>query len=397
MTKRSATLLAFLLGALSLCAGDKPNIVFIMTDDQGYGDLSCFGSKTIATPNIDGLADEGMKFMDFYVHSICSPTRMAFMTGAYANRTALPGVIYYFDRMGIHSNEITVAERMQDAGYETGLVGKWHLGDWAEFNPVRHGFDFFYGFLSYERGKIAAFRNEVREETITKKTHGKHSPMLLAEAVGFIEKNKDKPFFLFYSSPLPHTPFLPSERFRGSSKQGAYGDQVQDIDWQVGELMKTLDKHGLKKNTLVIFTSDNGPELGVKDHGSSGVLRDGKWSNFEGGIRVPCIMRWPGEIPAGTSNRELTGIIDMLPTFCTIGGVETPAVHAGQNPLRTDPRQHLHPGKDHSSGRLETGVQPSGTRRSQKKLGRTGDCGQRNAVQLEERCGGNNRCLRSAP
>lgn len=324
--KLMALTLVFVISSLASAQTTKPNILFILTDDQGYGDLSSYGSKTISTPNIDTLAEDGMKFNNFYVHHRCSPTRMSFMIGSYAHRTSLPRVIYSWDRMGINKDEITTAEVMRDAGYSTGIVGKWHLGEAEEFNPVNHGFEFFYGFLSYGRGKTAIYRNKEIAETIKKKTHGKHSPKLLDEAIGFIEDNKkkDKPFFLFYSSPLPHSPFLPSKRFAGKSKHGAYGDQVQDIDWQVGELLKTLDKNGLADNTLVIFTSDNGPELGIPDHGTSGILRDGKWSSFEGGIRVPMLARWPAQIPKGSISDELVGIFDMLPTFSAIGGGQVP-------------------------------------------------------------------------
>ncbi|NME72447.1 sulfatase-like hydrolase/transferase [Flammeovirga aprica JL-4] len=303
----------------------RPNIVFILTDDQGYGDLGCFGSKTISTPNIDKLSDEGIKFTNFYVHNRCSPTRMAFMTGAYAHRTELPRVIYWFDRMGIHEDEITTAELLKEAGYKTGIIGKWHLGDWDEFHPNKNGFDHFYGFLEYGRAKTAIYRNKTLVENIKKKTHGQHSPKLVKEAVKFIKDNKEQPFFLYYASPLPHTPFLPSQKFKGTSNQGAYGDQVQDIDWQVGELMKALKENGIDDNTLVIYTSDNGPELGLpQTHGTSGILRDGKWSNFEGGIRVPCVARWPKQMPKGEVNNEIVGIIDMLPTFCALSGASVP-------------------------------------------------------------------------
>jgi arylsulfatase A-like enzyme len=322
-------LILTMVGALGFQAqgatSSKPNIVFILTDDQGYGDLGCFGSTDIATPNIDRLCSEGMKFNSFYVHNRCSPTRMAFMTGSHAQRAGADNVIYRRERIGISAEEVTIAEQLKKAGYATGIVGKWHLGEWEEFNPVNHGFDSFYGFMEYDDKAEAIYRNKEIVEKVKSKTDGAHSPKLLAAGIEFIKANKDTPFFLYYASPLPHTKWIPNERFAGTSKQGTYGDVVQEIDWQVGSLMDTLDELGLAENTLVVYASDNGPQLNVEGHGSAGVLRDGKWTNFEGGIRVPCIMRWPGKIPAGSSNNEITGIMDMLPTFSVMAGVEVPS------------------------------------------------------------------------
>jgi arylsulfatase A-like enzyme len=315
------------IGSASTHAADlKPNIVFILTDDQGYGDLGCYGSATIATPNIDRLCAEGMKFESFYVHNRCSPTRAALMTGCHAHRVGVDNVIYRRQRIGLHADEITVAELLQKAGYSTGIVGKWHLGEWDAFNPINHGFAFFFGFMESGEGKSTAiYRNKEIVERIKGKTDGVHSPKLLAAGIDFIRANKNRPFFLYYASPLPHTKWIPNEKFAGTSKHGTYGDVVQEIDWQVGELMETLDERGIAEKTLVIFASDNGPQLNVEGYGSAGVLRDGKWTNFEGGIRVPCIMRWPGVIPAGSVNNEITGIIDMLPTFCALAGVDVPS------------------------------------------------------------------------
>lgn len=314
-------------------AASKPNIIVFLADDQGYGDLGCYGSKDIETPNIDRLRAEGIKFDSFYVHNRCSPTRLAFMTGSHAHRAGASKVIYRKDRMGINADEITVPELLCKAGYVTGMVGKWHLGEWPQFNPIHHGFKSFYGFMEHDDRKgTAIFRDEEIAEKIKSKTDGIHSPKLLQAGIKFIEtvttKNQEqgtkKPFFLYYASPLPHTKWKPHPKFAGKSKQGTYGDVIEEIDWQVGELMNKLDEHGLTKNTLFIFTSDNGPQLNVAGHGSSGPLRDGKWTDFEGGIRVPCIMRWPGNIPAGSSNAEITGIIDLLPTFCAIASVDVP-------------------------------------------------------------------------
>ncbi|MEM7015161.1 MAG: sulfatase-like hydrolase/transferase, partial [Verrucomicrobiota bacterium] len=329
--------LLFGLVCLASTASAQPNIVFFLTDDQGFGDLGCYGSKEIATPNIDRLCAEGMKFESFYVHNRCSPTRLAFMTGCHAHRAGCSKVIYRKDGIGIHPNEITVAELLSGAGYATGAVGKWHLGEFEEFNPVHHGFDTFFGFMEFDDNKSTAlFRDLEIFEKVKSKTDGEHSPKLLAAGVDFIKANKDRRFFLYYASPLPHTRWKPYEKFAGTSKQGTYGDVVQEIDWQVGELMSTLDELGIAEDTLFIFASDNGPQLNVDGHGSAGPLRDGKWTDFEGGIRVPCIMRWPKEIPAGSSNNEITGIIDLLPTFCAIAGAKTPTdrVIDGRNILR---------------------------------------------------------------
>lgn len=321
----SAIITAILNCCVSAAAGSQPpNIIVFLTDDQGYGDLGCYGSKDIATPNIDRLAEEGMKFESFYVHNRCSPTRAAFLTGCHAQRVGADKVIYRRDKVGLNPDEVTVAELLRDEGYATGLVGKWHLGEWGEFNPVKHGFDRFYGFMASGEKTTALYLNEEIVEEVKSKTDGVHSPKLLKAGVEFIEDHRDEPFFLYYASPLPHTKWIPNERFEGSSGQGTYGDVVQEIDWQVGELMAAVEALGLTENTLFIFASDNGPQLNTPGHGSSGILRDGKWTNFEGGIRVPCIMSWPAEIQKGSLNREIVGIIDLLPTFCAIAGAEVP-------------------------------------------------------------------------
>lgn len=308
----------------SVVNADKPNIVFVLSDDQGYGDLSCYGSEVIATPNIDRLCKEGMKFESFYVHNRCSPTRAALMTGCHADRTGISNVVYRWEGNGLHQDEITVAELLKESGYVTGVVGKWHLGEWEPFHPVNHGFDSFYGFFYSDNDTKSLFRNLEPVEKIKGQTDGAHSPKLRQAGIDFIKAHRDEPFFLYYASPLPHTKWIPHPDFVGSSKQGTYGDVVRELDWQVGGLLDTLDELGLTGNTLVVFASDNGPQLNVEGHGSSGPLRDGKWTNFEGGIRVPCLMRWPGKISAGSTNNEITGIIDMLPTFCALSGAEVP-------------------------------------------------------------------------
>ncbi|WP_196782419.1 sulfatase-like hydrolase/transferase [Bremerella volcania] len=309
-------------GKLAIAA-DRPNIVVFLTDDQGYGDLGCFGSESLETPNIDQLCKQGMKFTDFYVHQRCSPTRLALMTGSHAHRAGCTKVIYNKDRIGINADEVTTPELLKSAGYTTGIVGKWHLGEWDTFNPTRHGFDFFYGFMIDLDQGTGIYRNLNRVESIKRKTDGEHSPKLLDAAIGFIKENNERPFFLYYASPLPHTPWIPNERFQGTSQRGTYGDVIREIDWQVGELMRTLEEQGLTEKTLFIFASDNGPVLGING-GDAGPFRDGKWTDFEGGIRVPCIMHWPGTITPGANCGQITGIIDLLPTFCAIAGVDPP-------------------------------------------------------------------------
>ena len=314
----------FLLYAASLCAKERPNIIFILSDDQGYGDLGCYGSNVIQTPNIDSLAKQGMKFESFYVHNRCSPTRAAFMTGCYAQRVDMGKVIYHKDKSGLNSKEITVAELLKSAGYATGIIGKWHLGEWPQFNPVHHGFDYFCGRFADESGESSLFENLERIGDWGDKNDRYCTMTILPKALEFIRRHKEEPFFLYYASNIPHSKWIPHADFQGTSKQGAYGDCVQQLDWAVGELLKELDAQGLTEKTLIIYASDNGPQLNAPGYGSAGPLRDGKWTDFEGGIRVPCVMRWPGRIPPGTTNNEITGIIDMLPTFCEIVGVEIP-------------------------------------------------------------------------
>ena len=312
------------MGLAFAASAQPPNIIFILADDHGFDALSATGATQIQTPHIDRLRDEGIEFTDFYVHNRCSPTRLAFMTGSQSHRAGWHAVIYRWSLVGINEDEITTPELLQQAGYTTGIVGKWHLGEYEPFNPVHHGFDSFYGFMKYEGENTAIYRNTERVEKVKKKTDGIHSEKLLAEGIEFIKTNKDRPFFLFYSSPLPHQPWIPSARFKGTSKQGNHGDVMQELDWQVGELMKTLDELGLAEDTLVIYTADNGPQLNFGGEEKSGIFRDGKWSNFEGGIRVPCFMRWPGKIAAGSRNDQITAIYDLLPTFSEMAGISPP-------------------------------------------------------------------------
>jgi arylsulfatase A-like enzyme len=309
----------------------KPNVIVILADDLGYGDLGCFGGTDVKTPNIDSLALDGMKFNSFYVHQRCSPTRLAFMTGCYAHRVGTTKVIYPRDRIGINPAEITTPELLKQAGYTCGLVGKWHLGDWEPFHPLNHGFDYFKGAwhsadddgAAGEEGGGAFMENRI---TIAPKYRkcGETEHEEVNGALSFIEANKARPFFLFYASRGTHSKWTPSPKFIGTSpRPNKYGDVVQELDFEVGRILQKLDSLDLSRDTLVVFGSDNGAPLNNPGP-SNAPLRDGKWTNFEGGIRTPWIMRWPGRIPAGATTGQIAGIWDLLPTFCAIAEVAPP-------------------------------------------------------------------------
>lgn len=338
-------------------ASRPPNIIHIIADDVGYDDLSCFGSKDIKTANLDQLASQGMKFTSFYAPSpTCTPTRAAILTGCYAQRVGCPQVLFPYSKTGLNSNEITIAELLKARGYATALVGKWHLGFQAPFLPTAHGFDFFLG-IPYpndhgpERlgwSKQAGVTNyRAPPIPVIRGTNVVETPAQLAslperftsEAMKFITENKERPFYLHLGNIETHTPWLTSARFHYQSKAGLYGDAVQCLDWTVGEVMRTLDELQLTENTLLVFTSDNGPlvhrypELeGVYGHGAHVLtnrqhkLREGKYqAHYEGGTRVACIMRWPGKIPAGSECDEIAAGFDLFTTFAGIAGAEIPS------------------------------------------------------------------------
>ena len=312
---------------------DRPNFIIIFTDDQGYQDVGCFGSPLIKTPNLDRMAAEGMKFTDFYVAaSVCSPSRAALLTGCYPPRVSIPGVLFPKHNIGLNPEEITIADILKARGYACACIGKWHLGHLPQFLPTGQGFDYYFG-LPYS--------NDMRPED-----NQKYPPLPLLEgqkiieenpdqsqltrrytekAVEFITKNKERPFFLYLPHTMPHVPLFASERFRGTSKGGLYGDVIEEIDWSVGEILKTLKELDIDEKTLVFFTSDNGPWLGKGTNGGSALpLRDGKFSTYEGGMREPCIARWPGKIPAGKVCRELCATIDLLPTLAGLADAKAP-------------------------------------------------------------------------
>jgi arylsulfatase A-like enzyme len=329
------TILLTLLASAPLLAADRPpNVVFIYADDLGYGDLGCYGNKVIRTPNIDKLAAAGVRFTDFYVaQAVCSASRTALLTGCYPNRLGILGALNPSSKNGIHDRETTIAQMLKPKGYATAIFGKWHLGHHPPFLPTRHGFDEYFG-LPYSNdmwpkhptakfpdlplidGEKTIELNPDQSQLTTKYTE---------RAVGFIERNKDKPFFLYVPHTMPHVPLHVSDKFRGKSKAGQYGDVIEELDWSVGEIVGALHKFGLDQDTLVMFASDNGPWLSYGNHGGSpGPLREGKGTSFEGGVREPFIARWPGRIPARAVCREPAMTIDILTTVAKFAGAELP-------------------------------------------------------------------------
>lgn len=314
----------------------SPNVVVIFADDLGYGDLGCYGASRWNTPHLDRLAKDGIRFTDFYVaQAVCSASRTALLTGCYPNRVGVLGALGPSSTIGLSDREMTIAAVLRSRGYATAVYGKWHLGHLPKFLPARHGFDSYYG-LPYSNdmwpqhptAKFPPLPLIEGEKIIeTNPDQRKLTTSYTQRAVSFIETNKERPFFLYVAHAMPHVPLFVSERHRGSSKGGLYGDVVQEIDWSVGQILETLAKHGLEKKTLVIFTSDNGPWLSYGDHaGSSGGLREGKGTCWEGGVRVPFVARWPGMIPAGTICREPAMTIDILPTLAKYAGAKLPTL-----------------------------------------------------------------------
>lgn len=325
----------------------SPNIVLIFMDDLGYGDIGVNGALQFETPNIDRLAHEGMRFTNFLTaQAVCSASRSALLTGCYPNRIGFSGALMPNATVGINNNETTIAELLKQKGYATAIAGKWHLGHHKQFLPLQHGFDEYLG-LPYSNDMWSVGFDGVPAKAGENKAQYPPLPLiknndteqiikslddqaLLTQkythfAVNFIKKNQKKPFFLYLPHSMPHVPIAASANFRGKSKQGLYGDMMMEVDWSVGEIMKTLKANGLDKNTLVIFTSDNGPWLNFGNHaGSSGGFREGKGTIFEGGHRVPCIMRWPGVVPQGVVTNKLSSTIDILPTIASICNLKLP-------------------------------------------------------------------------
>ncbi|MEA4936255.1 MAG: sulfatase [Paludibacter sp.] len=331
---KNTTLLCASLFSQQLFA-EHTNFVIIFLDDMGYGDIEENGAKGYETPNITKLAHEGMRFTDFYsAQAVSSASRAGLMTGCYPNRIGFKGALRPASPVGINPNEETIAELLKKKNYATAAVGKWHIGDAFPFLPLQNGFDEYLG-LPYSndmwpRHPSSKFPdlpliegNKAIKYLLKSEDQDQLTTIYTERSVDFINRNKKKPFFLYLAHSMPHVPLHVSDKFRGKSKQGLYGDVMMEIDWSVGEIMKALKKNGLDKNTLVIFSSDNGPWLNYGNHaGTTGGLREGKGTSYEGGQRVPCIMRWTNTIPAGTICNKLSSTIDILPTLAYISGSE---------------------------------------------------------------------------
>ncbi|MDP6635772.1 MAG: sulfatase [Phycisphaerae bacterium] len=310
-------------------AAGKPNLIIIFTDDQGYQDIGCFGSKRIRTPRLDKMAREGMKFTSFYAQTVCGPSRAALMTGCYPLRVAKRNNQVDIHPY-LHTKEITVAEVLKSAGYATACFGKWDLAGHTQTRydpkllPTRQGFDYFFGTPTSNDGYVNLLRNEkVIEKRADMNTLTKR---YTDEAIKFITDNKDKPFFVYIPHTMPHTRLGASAQFKGKSKRGLYGDVIEEIDWNVGRILDTVKTLSLDENTYVLYFSDNGPWEKQKAHGGNALpLRGDKTSSWEGGVRVPCIMRAPGRIPAGKVCDEIASTLDMMPSLARLGGTKAPA------------------------------------------------------------------------
>lgn len=325
----------FLIAFDTVSAERSPNFVIIFTDDQGYADVGCFGAKGFETPNLDRMAAEGAKFTDFYVaQAVCSASRAALLTGCYPNRVGIQGALGPNARHGIHDDETIIAEVMKSRDYATAIYGKWHLGHHPQFLPTRHGFDDYFG-LPYSNDMWPHHPTNKSfpdlpliegEKTIEYNPDQTHLTTWYTErAVKFIESHKDEPFFLYVAHSMPHVPLYVSEKYKGKSEQGMYGDVISEIDWSVGQILETLKANELDGQTLVVFTTDNGPWLSYGNHaGSADPLREGKGTSWDGGVRVPAIFRWPGKIPAGHVSHEPVMTIDLLPTLAGLAGAELP-------------------------------------------------------------------------
>lgn len=308
---------------------ERPNVVLIFTDDQGYGDLGCFGAEDFRTPRLDQLAVEGTKFTSFYVQVVCGPSRSALLTGRYPVRSL---------GWSMPAEEITIAELMRDAGYVTGCVGKWDVSNRRAVvprMPLAQGFDYYFGTLGANDNARVVF-HEGDERVGESGDMAGLTQLYTDKSIEFLRENKDRPFFLYLAHTMVHSVIDATEEFKGKSNGGLYGDTMEELDFHTGRLLDAIDELGLGENTIVIFTSDNGPwnnhveDLSRKHDGqlawgSSGPLREGKGSSYEGGLRVPCIVRWPARMPAGGSSDAIFSTIDFMPTFAKLCGFDAPA------------------------------------------------------------------------
>ncbi|HJQ78778.1 MAG TPA: sulfatase, partial [Lacipirellulaceae bacterium] len=332
-----------------------PNIVIIFIDDLGYADIGPFGASGYKTPHLDRMAREGRTFTDFHsATAVCSASRVALLTGCYPERVSILGALSPQAQHGINADETTLAELCRDRGYATAIFGKWHLGHHRPFLPLQHGFDEYFG-LPYSNdmwprhpeltssSQVAKRKqgypelplienNEVVDAAVDGDDQAKLTTQYTERAVDFIERNKARPFFLYVPHTMVHVPLYVSEKFRGKSGAGLFGDVVMEVDWSVGQILDAIRSNGMDEHTLVVFTSDNGPWLSYGNHaGSAGPLREGKGTMWEGGYRVPCVMRWPGKIPAGTACGELATTLDFVPTITRLIGAELPNVIDGKD------------------------------------------------------------------
>ena len=326
----------------------SPNVVVIFMDDMAYADIGPFGAKAYPTPHLDRMAKEGRKFTDFYVtQAVCSASRAGLLTGCYNVRVGIFGALGPKSDNGLHANEVTLAELCKQKGYATAIYGKWHLGHHKQFLPMQHGFDDYFGLpysndmWPYHPGVLHLPMKERlkrwphlplidKNEIINTQVSGKDQELLTTQyterAVEFIKKNRDNPFFLYVPHSMVHVPLFVSDKFKGKSGAGLFGDVMMEVDWSVGQILETLRKHKLDKDTLVVFTSDNGPWLSYGDHaGSSGPLREGKGTMFDGGCRESTLMWWPGTVPAGSVCSTPAMTIDILPTVAELIGAKLPA------------------------------------------------------------------------
>ncbi len=326
-------------GTGSLKSEAPVNFIIIYLDDMGYGDLTSTGAIGYQTPNLDRIANQGMFFSRYYSpQAVCSASRAGLLTGCYPNRIGFAGALGPSSQTGISEDEETIAELLKKKGYATAIYGKWHLGVQEKFLPTRHGFDEFYGIpysndmWPYHPGgshlfpNLPLFENEtIVNPAVTPEDQKLFTTQFTERTIDFIKRNKNKPFFVYLAHPMPHVPLYVSEKFEGMSKQGLYGDVMMEIDWSAGQIIRTLEETGLSENTLVIFTSDNGPWINYGNHaGNTGGLREGKGTSFEGGQRVPCLMLWKGVISPGTVNNNLVAGLDILPTLAEIAGASLP-------------------------------------------------------------------------